>query len=147
MEMEDRRWKVKMEGENEYEDDDKRGMMEMKMKTKTKTRVMMLPTESVLLTLSKINKKEHINTTDTSLTCVNRYFYSQVSTTFKFPTLFLFRTICKQGKQIITAIYICTKWFKNGKTYSNSSNIFLNPIVLVATGEKGNEIIIQIKKW
>ena len=34
-----------------------------------------------------------------------------------------------------------------GKTYSNSSNIFLNHYVLVATGEKGNEIIIQIKIW
>ncbi len=29
----------------------------------------------------------------------------------------------------------------------NSINIFLNHNAFVATGEKGNEIIIQMKKW
>ena len=37
-------------------------------------------------------------------------------------------------------------FLKMGMTNSNSSNISLNPQVLVATGERGNEIIIQTKK-
>ncbi len=38
-------------------------------------------------------------------------------------------------------------FLKKRKTFSDSSNIFHNHNVLVATGDMGNEIIIQIKKW
>ena len=43
--------------------------------------------------------------------------------------------------------FLKVKFLKQGITYSYSINILLNHNVLVATSEKSNEIIIQIKKW